>query len=197
MRVEKDLCNEIYKLNTQILSENFVLIIILIIVYIFLPKRHSSLQRAHKKSLLKKAATAEAKQVDGIPLASASLGSPAATASTNTTDHATDDVTIWTANVATEATATEATAATSSSTFGTYFSTESIRQVEDYIIRDQLYQNIFCHNLILQKVEIFQPDQMAKYFFQSLDICRNEKFANSIKDMPKWGQKTLKTVKGL
>ena len=47
------------------------------------------------------------------------------------------------------------------------------------------------------KVEIFQPDQMAKYFFQSLDICRNEKFANSIKDMPKWGQKTLKTVKGL
>lgn len=108
MRVEKDLCNEIYKLNTQILSENFVLIIILIIVYIFLPKRHSSLQRAHKKSLLKKAATAEARQVDGIPQASASLGSPAATASTNTTDHATDDVTTWTANVATEATTTTA-----------------------------------------------------------------------------------------
>ena len=112
MRVEKDLCNEIYKLNAQILSENFVLIIILIIVYIFLPKRHSSLQRAHKKSLLKKAATAEARQVDGIPQASASLGSPAATASTNTTDHATDDVTTWTANVATEATTTQATGTT-------------------------------------------------------------------------------------
>ena len=114
-----------------------------------------------------------------------------------TTTPITTTTTTTTATASTTTTATEATAATSSSTFGTYFSTESIRQVEDYIIRDQLYQNIFCHNLILQKVEIFQPDQMAKYFFQSLDICRNEKFANSIKDMPKWGQKTLKTVKGL